>query len=178
MKWKHVSLLRASLSTFSYSVSQHPGVKQWHWVPWGIISGFPGGASGKEPICQCRRLKRRRFDPGSGRSPGEGNGNPLQYSCLENPVDSGAWQAVIHRVTQSWTLLKWLSTPHPGTSWSIQNWTVGFAYLMLVGWSVIRGSLVTNFRNQFFDVSKVKCITKILEAHRMDRRLGISFESR
>ena len=42
----------------------------------------------------------------------------------------------------------------------------------------IRGSLVTNFRNQFFDVSKVKFITKILEAHRMDRRLGISSESR
>ena len=43
------------------------------------------------------------------RSYGEGNGNPPQYSCLENPVDSGAWWAAVHRVAQSWTLLKWLS---------------------------------------------------------------------
>ena len=40
--------------------------------------------------------------PGVGRSPGEGNGNPLQYSGLENPMDRGAWQAIIHRVTKSW----------------------------------------------------------------------------
>ena len=40
--------------------------------------------------------------PGSGSSPGEGNGNPLQYSCLENPMDRGAWQAIVHGVTQSW----------------------------------------------------------------------------
>ena len=121
MKLKHVSVLHVSPSTFSYSVPQHPGVKQWRWAPWGITSDFPGGAHGKEPVCQCRRLKRRSFNPGSGRSPGEGNGNPLQYSCLENPVDSGAWQAVIHRVAQSQTLLKWLGMPHPGSSWRIQN---------------------------------------------------------
>ena len=41
--------------------------------------------------------------PGSGRSPGEGNGNILQYSCLENPVDGGAWQATVNRVAKSWT---------------------------------------------------------------------------
>ena len=40
--------------------------------------------------------------PGSGRSPGEGNGNPLQYSCLENPIDRGAWWATVHGVTKSW----------------------------------------------------------------------------
>ena len=44
--------------------------------------------------------------PGSGRSPGEGHGNPLQYSCLEDPMDRGAWQAIVHRVTKSWTQLK------------------------------------------------------------------------
>ena len=43
--------------------------------------------------------------PGSGRSPGEGNGNPLQYSCLENLMDRGAWWATVHRVTKSWTRL-------------------------------------------------------------------------
>ena len=41
-----------------------------------------------------------------GRSPGGGHGNPLQYSCLENPMDRGAWQAIVHRVTQTWTRLK------------------------------------------------------------------------
>ena len=44
--------------------------------------------------------------PGSGRSPRGGNGNPFQYSCLENPMDIGAWWAIVHRVTQSQTQLK------------------------------------------------------------------------
>ena len=48
--------------------------------------------------------------PGLGRSPGGGNGNPLQYSCLENSMDRGAWQAPVHRVTKIWTRLKQLST--------------------------------------------------------------------
>ena len=44
--------------------------------------------------------------PGSERSPGDGNGNPLQYSCLENPLDRRAWQALVYKVTKSWTQLK------------------------------------------------------------------------
>ena len=48
--------------------------------------------------------------PGLGSSPGEGHGNPLEYSCLENPTDRGAWQAMVHRVTKSWTQPKRLST--------------------------------------------------------------------
>ena len=64
--------------------------------------GFPGGASYKEPACQCRLDVRHAGSiPGSGRSPGEGNGNPLQYSCLENPMDQEAWQATVHRIAQS-----------------------------------------------------------------------------
>ena len=47
--------------------------------------------------------------PGSGRSPGEGNGNGLQYSCLENPTDRGAWRATVYEVTKSWTWPKRLS---------------------------------------------------------------------
>ena len=50
-----------------------------------------------------------------GRSPGRGHGNPLQYSCLENPMDRGAWRAAVHKVTQSWTWLKRLSTQHSET---------------------------------------------------------------
>ena len=48
--------------------------------------------------------------PGSGRSPGGGHGNPLQYSCLETPIDRGAWWATVHRVAKSWTRLKQLGT--------------------------------------------------------------------
>ena len=48
--------------------------------------------------------------PGLGRSPGEGNGSPLQFSCLENLLDRGAWQATVNGATKSWTWLKWLST--------------------------------------------------------------------
>ena len=47
--------------------------------------GFPGGASGKEPACQCGRQKRRRFSPWVGKIPRGSNGNAFQYSCLENP---------------------------------------------------------------------------------------------
>ena len=53
-----------------------------------VSVGFPGGSAGKESACNAGDLGSI---PGLGRSPGEGNGNPLQYSCLENPIDGGAW---------------------------------------------------------------------------------------
>ena len=65
---------------------------------------FPGDASSKEPVCKCRR--DLGLIPGSGRSPEGGHGNPLQYSFLENPMDKGAWQTTVHRVTMSWISLK------------------------------------------------------------------------
>ena len=54
-------------------------------------------------------IRDRSSIPGSGRSPGEENSNTLQYSCLENPMDSGAWWAIVHRVAKSRTRLKQLS---------------------------------------------------------------------
>ena len=66
---------------------------------------FPGGASGREPACQCRRGKRCRFSPGSERFPGGGPGNPLHYSCLENRMDREAWQTTVQGIAKSWTLL-------------------------------------------------------------------------
>ena len=59
--------------------------------------GLPGGSVGKESACNEGDLGSI---PGSGRSPGGGHGNPLQYSCLENPMDRGAWRATVHRVTK------------------------------------------------------------------------------
>ena len=69
-------------------------------------------SSGKEPPSQCKRHKRRKFDPWVGRSPGGEHGNPLQYSCLENPMDRRFWWATVHRVTKSQTWLKRLSMQH------------------------------------------------------------------
>ena len=67
-----------------------------------VCLGFPDGSDGKESACNAG-------DPGSTpgfrRSPGEGNGNPLQYSCLENFMDREAWQATVHGVTKSQTQL-------------------------------------------------------------------------
>ena len=64
---------------------------------------FPGGSEVKESACNVGDLGSI---PGSGRSPGEGNGNPLQYSCLENPMDRGAWWATVHGVANSQTRLR------------------------------------------------------------------------
>ena len=62
------------------------------------------------PACIARRLKKADSFPGLGRSHEEGNGNPLQYSCLENPKDRGAWRATVHGVAKSQTRLKRLGT--------------------------------------------------------------------
>ena len=66
------------------------------------MMGFPSGSESKESACNAADL-------GSilvlGRSPGEGNGYPLQCSCLENPMDRGAWWAKVHGVTETWTQL-------------------------------------------------------------------------
>ena len=62
---------------------------------------FPGGTSDKELACQCRRHKRYRFDLGWRRSPGGGDGNPLQYFCLDNPMDRGVWRAIVHGITKN-----------------------------------------------------------------------------
>ena len=60
--------------------------------------GFPGGSEVQASVCNAGDLGSI---PGSGRSPGEGNGNPLQYTCLENPMDGGAWWAIVHGVAES-----------------------------------------------------------------------------
>ena len=66
------------------------------------VLGFPGGSDGKESALNV--VGPASFS-GSERTPGGGNGNPLQHSCLENPMHRGAWQAIVHRVTKSRTRL-------------------------------------------------------------------------
>ena len=60
----------------------------------------------KNPLANAGNVRDESSIPGSRRSPGEGHGNPLQCSCLENPMDKGAWWATVHRVAKSWTQLK------------------------------------------------------------------------
>ena len=72
-------------------------IHMWTWVPMCDFCLPLCGSNGKESACNTGDLG---FIPGSGRSPAEGNGNPLQYSCLENSMDRGAWQVTVHGVTE------------------------------------------------------------------------------
>ena len=67
-----------------------------------VSMGFPGGSDGKEPTCNVGDLG---LISELGRSPGKRNGNQLQYSCLDNPMDRGAWWAAVHGFPKSWIQL-------------------------------------------------------------------------
>ena len=90
------------------------------------IWGIPGGLAVKNP--PAMQETRVEIFPGSGRSSGGGHGNPLQYSCLENPMDRGAWGAKVHRAAKSWTRLKPLNTHRYicmyKTRFIVRNWFV------------------------------------------------------
>ena len=81
-----------------------PGSGRFPWrrdrLPTPVFLGFPGGSDGKESACNVGDLGSI---PGLGRSPGGGHGKPLQYSCLEKPMDRGAWRAAVHGVEKSQT---------------------------------------------------------------------------
>ena len=68
------------------------------WLPTPVFLCFPGGSDSKESTCSAEDLNSIH---GLGRSPGEENSYPLQYSCLENSLDGGAWQVIVHGVTES-----------------------------------------------------------------------------
>ena len=91
--------------------------------------GFPGVSDGNEADCNAGDLG---LIPGLGRSPGEGNGLPLQYSCLENHTDRGAWQVTVCRVTKNQT---WLSDSHTHTHTHTHTVSIHFC------WIVCKGSL-------------------------------------
>ena len=71
-----------------------------HLITEFLVMGFPGGSGSKELACYAGDLAST---PGSERSPEEGSGNPLQYSCLENSTDRGAQWALVHEIAESWT---------------------------------------------------------------------------
>ena len=95
------------LCPISYSIQKDidvPALKNHHEYLNFILHlsiysvGFPCGSEGKDSACNAGDLS---LIPGSGRSSGEANGSPLQYSCLENPMDGEAWRATVHRVTKN-----------------------------------------------------------------------------
>ena len=77
----------------------------------------------KKPLANTENVTDAGSIPGLGRSPGGGRGNPFQYSCLENPMDRGAWQAIVQRVKKSWIRLKGLKkhTLSPGSRKAMTN---------------------------------------------------------
>ena len=96
-----LSLSHTARSLSNYLLTEYIEVQQ-NWPP-----------PGKESAHQCRRPQRRMGSvPGSGRSPGVGSGNPLQHSCLGNPMDRGAWWAKVHGVTKSQTRLSGWAHAH------------------------------------------------------------------
>ena len=78
--------------------------------------GFLGGIMVRNPLAKAGDIIGAGLIPGLGRFPEGGNGNWLQYSCLENPIDRGAWRATAHKVAKSWKWLKWLSMQHANES--------------------------------------------------------------
>ena len=79
-------------------------------LPTPVFLGFPGGSDGKESTSNVEDLGSI---PGSGKSPERGHGNPLQYSCLENSMDRGAWQATVHDTTEEEPRPKRQTQPDP-----------------------------------------------------------------
>ena len=102
--------------------------------------GFPDVLVVKNLPANAGVVKETGLIPESGRSPGEGHGKPLRYSCLENPMDRGAWRATVRRVVQSWTGLKWRSMhactfPEYSRVWSMLYFSFGSNLHSLLRWS-------------------------------------------
>ena len=85
--------------------------------------GLSRWLDGEEPACQYRSLRRRRFYPWIGKISCRRNGDLLQHSCLENPMDRGNWWATVHRVAKSWTRLTHWAHMHP----SLKEWIILWA---------------------------------------------------
>ena len=84
--------------------------------------GFPGGTVVKNPPANAGDTRDAASIPGPGRSPGRGNGNPFQYSCLKNPMDRGAWQATVHGVAKNQTRPKHVQCTMSADDVSTRHW--------------------------------------------------------
>ena len=104
MFYVDINLQTHSQSTFVAVLVLIPAPNQttcvWH-VEWINNKNLLDGSADKEPACNAGDSSDTGLIPGSGRTPGGGNGNPLQYSCLENPMNRGVWQVTVQRVAKS-----------------------------------------------------------------------------
>ena len=131
-------LLHSSLTSCMLS---HFRRRQWHPTPVFL----PGKSHGQGSLVGCSPWGRQQSDTTeqlhflfSLSCIGEGNGNPLQCACLENPRDRGAWWAAVYGITQSWTRLKWLSISvlsHFSHIWPLILWTVVWQAPLSMGFS-------------------------------------------
>ena len=94
----------------------------WQFLNSRNHEGFLGGSAGKESTCNAGDIRDSGLIPGSGRCPGDGHGNPLQYSCRENPMDRGAWWAIVHGGHRESDMTEWFSTAHTENS-STRIWS-------------------------------------------------------
>ena len=96
---------------------------EWNCQVGNLYLGIPKWHNGKEYFCQYRRWRDPAFIPGLGRSPGIGNGNSLQYYCLENSMDRGAWWAIVHGRTQTSLAVQWLRLCSQGREHRFDSWS-------------------------------------------------------
>ena len=101
----HKPLVKNKHNYLSYSYLSLFYICCYHAINNNSKSSFPGGTGVKNLPADAEDARDMGSIPGSGRSPGEGNGKPLKYSCLENSMHRGAWQATVHGVTKIWTQL-------------------------------------------------------------------------
>ena len=127
--------------------------------------GFPGGSDHKESACNAGDMASI---PGLGRSPGGGHGNSLQYSCLENPPDKGAWQATVHGVTKG-RLSDWahVDCSPPGSS------VHGIVQARILEWVAISSSRGSSWPSDQTRVSCVSCIAGGFLSHWATREASL-----
>ena len=142
---KSVKLFQTQIFHFKIVVMKWPHISlQSFWLRSSVVWGLSRWLSGEERACQCRECKRCKFHPQSGRSTGIGNGIPLQYSCLENPMDRGVWRVRVHGgVAKSWTWLKRLSTRARGLQHMNFEETQAFSPWHLL-WEEVKSVLQNN----------------------------------
>ena len=128
--WGFGSKLRC-VSTMVYVLDTDTPMSQPHANQFAMVTKAPPVAQlVKNPPASAGDVRDMGWIPGSGRFPGERNGNPLQYSCLENSRDRGAWWAIVHRVATSWIWLSDWACTHTTITWDMrpvnQSFFLGF----------------------------------------------------
>ena len=134
--WKGTAVFETPMHSWSFLVRQAM-LRATVWTPY-IIPGFSGGSDSKESACN---VGDPSSIPGSKRFPGEGNGYPLQYSCLENSMNKGAWLATVHGVANNWTIKK-------AECWGTDDFKLWcWGKLLRVPWTARKSTMNIHWKN-------------------------------